>query len=80
MAKDPEVVGEALRVFLVIVASVEEGYFAPVTPAAISRILNRHSSNIKKAVRILVEKGIIRKRYTAGKLIGFEVAEFFGCA
>ncbi len=70
VAKDTEIVGEALRVFLVVVASVEVGHFAPITPAMIARVLNRHPSNVKKALRVLVEKGVIRKRYETGSSWG----------
>jgi hypothetical protein len=33
---------------------------------------------VKRAVRTLIGKGIIRKRYASEKLIGYEVIEHFG--
>ncbi len=78
IARDSAISGESLRVLLVLIASVEYGYFSPVTPAVIAKTLDRRPSNVKRAVRPLVEKGIVRKRYEAGKLVGYEIVEFFG--
>lgn len=76
-AQDKEVGAEGYRVLFVILGFVEYGLFAPVTPAQIARILNTHQSNVKRALRLLVVKRIIKKRHIAGKLVGFEIVEFF---
>ncbi len=78
IARDHSITGEALRVLLVVLSFIEEGYFSSVTPREIGRILDIHDPSVRRAVRCLVEKGIMRKRYESGKLVGFEVVEHFG--
>lgn len=78
IANDKEIGAESYRVLFVILGFVEDGLFSPITPAQIARILGAHQSNVKRALRLLVAKRIIKKRHAAGKLIGFEVVEFFG--
>jgi DNA-binding MarR family transcriptional regulator len=78
IARDRSITGEALRVLLVVLSSIEEGYFSSVTPREIGQILNVHDPSVRRAVRCLVEKGVMRKRYESEKLVGFEVVEHFG--
>ncbi len=78
IARDRSITGEALRVLLVVLSAIEEGYFSSVTPREIGRILDIHEPSVRRAVRCLVEKGIIRKRHEQGKLVGYEIVEFFG--
>ncbi len=35
-------------------------------------------SNVRRAVKTLLEKGIVKKRCEVGKLVGYEIVEFFG--
>ena len=78
IARDREIGAECYRVLLIILGSVEYGLFSPVTPVAIARVLECDPSSVKRAVRTLIGKGIIRKRYASEKLIGYEVIEHFG--
>lgn len=78
VAQDKEIGAEAYRALFVILASIEHGYFAPITPAHIAHILDCHQSAVSRALRLLVAKRIIKKRHVVGKLVGFEVIEYFG--
>lgn len=78
VARDKEIGAECYRVLFVILASIEDGYFSPITPARISRVLNAEPSNVKRAIRVLVEKKVVKKRHASGKLVGFEIVEYFG--
>jgi hypothetical protein len=77
IAQDKEIGAESYRVLFVIFGFVEDGMFSPITPVQIAIILSGHQSNVKHALRLLVAKKIIKKRYVAGKLVGFEIVEFF---
>ena len=55
------------------------GLFLLLTPAAIARVLELHESSVKRSIRDLVENGVLKKRYESGKLVGYEITEFFGC-
>ncbi len=78
IAKDSSINGESLRVLLVLVSFVEYGHFSPIIPAEIGRVLGKRPSNVRRAVKTLLEKGIVKKRCEAGKLVGYEIVEFFG--
>lgn len=78
IAQDKEISAESYRVLFIILGFVEDGMFSPIAPAQIAIILSAHQSNVKRALRLLVAKRIIKKRYVAGKLVGFEIVEFFG--
>jgi DNA-binding MarR family transcriptional regulator len=77
IAQDKEISAESYRVLFVIFGFVEDGMFSPITPVQIAIILSAHQSNVKRALRLLVAKRIIKKRYVAGKLVGFEIVKFF---
>ena len=79
LLKDKRVTGLGLRILLLLYASVEYGAFSPITPAAIARVLELHESSVKRSIRDLVESGVLKKRYESGKLVGYEITEFFGC-
>ncbi len=75
--KDKRLTGLGLRIVLLMCASVEYGAYAPLTPAEIARVLELHESSVKRSLKDLVEKGIVKKRYESGKLVGYEIVEFF---
>ena len=77
IAQDKEIGAEGYRVLFTILGFVKDGIFSPITPAQIAIILSAHQSNVKRALRLLVAKRIIKKRHVAGKLVGFEIVEFF---
>lgn len=73
--RDKRLTGLSLRILLLMYASVEYGAFSPVTPAQIARLLDLHESSVKRSIRDLVERGVVKKRYESGKLIGYEILE-----
>ncbi len=75
--KDKRLTGLGLRIVLLLYASVEYGAYAPLTPAKIARVLELHESSVKRSIKGLVENGIVKKRYESGKLVGYEIVEFF---
>ena len=77
IAQDKEIGAESYRVLFTILGSIEDGMFSPITPAQIAIVLSAHQSNVKRALRLLAAKRIIKKRHVAGKLVGFEIVEFF---
>ncbi len=77
LLKDKRLTGLGLRIVLLMCASVEYGAYAPLTPAEIARVLELHESSVKRSLKDLVEKGIVKKRYESGKLVGYEIVEFF---
>jgi predicted transcriptional regulator len=77
IACDRTLRGEDLRVLLLILSYVEDGVQIPLTPKDISKILGKSPDSISRAVRRLVERGAIAKRYEAGKLVGYEIKERF---
>lgn len=79
IATDRSIGAECYRVLFAILGSLTDESFAPMTPTLLAQVLHMHESSVKRAVRVLVAKGVLRKRLTqAGKLIGYEVVEFFG--
>jgi DNA-binding MarR family transcriptional regulator len=76
--KDKRLTGLGLRIVLLLYASVEYGAYAPLTPAEIARVLELHESSVKRSIKGLVEKGVVKKRYESGKLVGYEIVELFG--
>ncbi|MFH7028183.1 MAG: hypothetical protein ACHBN1_22960 [Heteroscytonema crispum UTEX LB 1556] len=56
-------------------AHVENGYFVPLVPSDISRLLRRDVRNVQRGIRALLKEGIIEKRYEKGKLIGYVIVE-----
>lgn len=78
VARDKGIGAESYRVALVITAHIEVGAFSPVSVREIGEILSMKRPSVHRAIRVLVEREILRKRYAAGKLVGFEVVEFFG--
>ena len=59
-----------LRVLLMLLANIQGGT-AEISQAEIARRLNLESSHVSNCIKKLVEFGIIRKKYTAGKLVGY---------
>ena len=79
IATDTTIRGECYRVLFAVLGSLTDESFSPVTPKSLAQVLHMHQASVKRALRILITKGILRKRHTqAGKLIGYEVVEFFG--
>lgn len=78
VAQDKGIGAECYRVLLVIAAHIDNGVFSPVSVREIGAILGIKGPSVHRALRVLVYHRVIRKRYTAGKLVGFEVVECFG--
>lgn len=74
--KDKRITGQGLRIVLLLAVSTEYGWYSPLTPAQIARLLELHESSVKRSIRDLVEDGILRKRYESGKLVGYEILLF----
>jgi DNA-binding MarR family transcriptional regulator len=77
LLRDKRLTGSGLKILLLLYASVEYGSFAPITPARIARLLGTQESSVKRSIKGLVENGIVNKRYESGKLVGYEIVEFF---
>ena len=74
IATDRTIHEEAFRVYLLLLSSAE-GSMSPFTPASIARTLNSYESSVKRAIRTLVGRGYLKKRYQSGKLVGYEILE-----
>ncbi|VEP12888.1 hypothetical protein H1P_1700003 [Hyella patelloides LEGE 07179] len=59
-----------LRVLLMLLANIQ-GATAEISQAAIARKLGMESPHVSSSIKKLVENGIIKKKYTAGKLVGY---------
>ena len=70
IASNRELKWLALRVLLMLLASIQ-GATAEISLAAIARKLGMESSHVSSSIKNLVENGIIKKKYTAGKLVGY---------
>ncbi len=70
IASNRELKWLALRVLLMLLASIQ-GATAEISLAAIARKLGMESSHVSSSIKKLVENGIIKKKYTAGKLVGY---------
>lgn len=80
LARNRKITGESLRVFMVILATIDSGLFSPVSIREIAEELSLHRRSVGRALDVLEKEGVIKKRFAAGKLIGFEVIEYFGAA
>ncbi len=59
-----------LRVLLMLLANVQ-GTNVEISQATIARKLGMESSHVSSSIKKLVENGIIKKKYIAGKLVGY---------
>lgn len=66
LAKQDDITGEQLRVFLYLVSRLDFDNYLKVPQKDISEDLNLHKSNVSKAIKKLVEKDII----TVGPMAG----------
>jgi len=78
LAKDAALGQEALRVMLVILAHVDNGFTAAVTIAEIARVLRKDRASVTRAIRHLIEAGAIGKVYERSRVIGFTVNVSYG--
>ena len=66
IARDRDFNGDALRVFLAILAHIEyEGVFE-ISLTALAKELNMHRQNVGKATKLFVEKGYLKKESKPG--------------
>ena len=62
--------GADFRVLLTLMANTQ-GATAEISQAEISKKVGIESSHVSRCIRKLIENGIIRKKHTAGKLVGY---------
>ena len=69
----PHLGEQELRVILVVLSEIGDGWLARTTPTQIARHLGKDRSNVGKAVDRLCNEGAIEKLHDGGKLIGYRV-------
>ncbi len=62
--------GADLRVLLMLMANTQFAT-AEISQTEISKKIGIESSHVSRCIRKLIENGIITKKHTAGKLVGY---------
>ena len=78
LARDPDMTGEAYRVFLKMVSNLDWENYIKITQKEISEDLGIRKQNVSRAVKLLVEKGIIIKGPKSGLSNTYRLNEFYG--
>ncbi len=77
LGSDKELRGDALRVALIILSFIDEGWEAKTTMAQIGRTLGLSRQNTNRAVKQLCDAGYVEKCYRNGNVVGFLISTDF---
>lgn len=77
IATDDDMTGQTLKVMLLLMANLEFENYISIKQVAIAQKLNIHKSEVSKAIRLLVEKGIILK-VKEGTTVGYKLNPHYG--
>jgi hypothetical protein len=77
LAKDDEISKISLRVLMYLMGTLDFENYIQVRQSEIVNELSIDKGNVSRAVRCLVDRGIISKR-VSGKLSGYRLNEFYG--
>ena len=80
MACDPDLGGEALKVFMMIVSQLAFGGVTAINQAALARDLGIARPSVVRAVRLLIDKGVLLRDDMAGpgRPRGFALNPMYG--
>ena len=78
LARDPDMTGEAYRVFLKMVSNLDWENYIKITQKEISEDLGIRKQHVSRAVKLLVDKGIIIKGPKSGLSNTYKLNEFYG--
>lgn len=78
LASDPDMTGEAFRVFFKMVANLDYENYIKITQKEISESLGIRKQHVSRAVKILVDKGILIKGPKSGLSNTYRLNEFYG--
>ena len=73
-----DLTGEQLRVLLYIMGKLDFENYICLTQKSVSEALNLHKSNVSKAFKVLVEKGIIHEGPKVGRIKTYRLDPSFG--
>jgi len=73
-----DLTGEQLRVLLYIMSKLDFENYICLTQKSVSEALNLHKSNVSKAFKVLVEKGIIHEGPKVGRIKTYRFDPSFG--
>lgn len=73
-----DLTGEQLRVLLYIMGKLDFENYICLTQKSVSEALNLHKSNVSKAFKVLVEKGIIHEGPKVGRTKTYRLDPSFG--
>ena len=76
IASDKELTSETLRVLLVIIATLDDS-FAQISQVEIAKEIGIKREQAARAIRRLVQKGIITKELRGGKLVGYRIVDTY---
>ena len=78
LATDPDMTGEAFRVFHMMAANLDWENYIKISQKDIAERLGMRIQNVSRAVRLLVNKGIIIKGPKSGLSNTYRLNEFYG--
>ena len=78
LAKEPGMTGEAFRVFHMMAANLDWENYIKITQKDIAQELGMKKQSVYRAVKILVDKGIIIKGPKSGMSNTYRLNEFYG--
>ncbi len=78
LASDPELTLEAHRVMNMLLANLDFDNYIQITQKEISEALGMKKQNVSRAMKLLVDKGIIIKGPRSGRIATYRLNEFYG--
>lgn len=78
IAQDKELSGEPLRVLLYLMSKIDYENYLQVMQKRISEDLDMHKVNVSKAIKMLVDKGIILEGPKIGQCKTYRLNEHYG--
>ena len=78
LASDPDMTGESFRVFCKMAANLDYENYIKITQKEISESLGIRKQHVSRAVKLLVNKGIIIKGPKSGMSNTYRLNEFYG--
>lgn len=78
IASDPDIRGETYRVFLYLISKLDWENYIYVPQRQICEALGMRPSNVSRAIRSLLDKGILHRAPEVGNMYAFRLNPYYG--